>query len=50
MEKVLEFLTDLSANNNREWFHTNKKRYDESREKFLFLTDVVINEIRKFDQ
>lgn len=49
MEKVLEFLTDLSANNNREWFHTNKKRYDESREKVLFLTEVVINEIRKFD-
>ena len=49
MEKVLEFLTDLSANNNREWYHANKKRYEESREKILFLTDVIINEIRKFD-
>ena len=49
MEKVLEFLTDLSANNNREWYNANKKRYEESREKILFLTDVVINEIRKFD-
>jgi uncharacterized protein (TIGR02453 family) len=49
MEKVLEFLTDLSENNNREWFFANKKRYDESREKVLFLTEVVINEIRKFD-
>ncbi len=49
MDKVLEFLTDLSANNNREWYHANKKRYEESREKVLFLSDVLINEIRKFD-
>lgn len=49
MEKVLEFLTDLSANNNREWFNANKKRYDENREKILFLTEVIINETRKFD-
>ncbi len=49
MEKVLDFLTDLSVNNNREWFQANKKRYDESREKVLFLTEVLINEIRKFD-
>ncbi len=49
MDKVLEFLTDLSANNNREWYNANKKRYEESREKILFITDVLINEIRKFD-
>jgi len=49
MDKVLQFLTDLSANNNREWYSANKKRYDDSREKILFLTDVLINEIRKFD-
>ena len=49
MEKVLDFLTDLAANNNRDWFQANKKRYDESREKVLFLTEVLINEIRKFD-
>jgi uncharacterized protein (TIGR02453 family) len=49
MEKVLEFLTDLSKNNNREWYHANKDRYNESREKILFLTDILINEIRKFD-
>lgn len=50
MKKVLEFLTDLSANNNREWYHANKDRYNESREKILFLTEVLINEIRKFDR
>ena len=27
MKKILDFLTDLSANNNREWFNANKDRY-----------------------
>jgi len=49
MLKVIQFLNELSENNNREWFQKNKKWYDESREKVLFLTEVVINEIRKFD-
>lgn len=49
MDKVLDFLTDLSVNNNREWYNANKKRYEESRKKVLFLTEVLINEIRKFD-
>ncbi len=50
MIKVLNFLSELSRNNNREWFHANKKWYEESRDKFLFITEVMINEIRKFDQ
>jgi len=49
MEKVLQFLRELSKNNNREWFEENRKWYQESREKVLFVTDVLINEIRKFD-
>lgn len=49
MEKVLQFLSELSENNNREWFQQNKTWYDESREKVFFLTDVLINEIGKFD-
>lgn len=49
MLQVLRFLQDLSENNNREWFQDNKTRYDESRKKVLFLTEIVINEIRKFD-
>lgn len=49
MIQVIQFLNELSENNNREWFQNNKKRYDESREKVLFVTEVVINEIRKFD-
>jgi uncharacterized protein (TIGR02453 family) len=49
MERVLEFLSELAANNNREWFQDNKTWYNESREKVIFLTDVLINEIGKFD-
>jgi uncharacterized protein (TIGR02453 family) len=49
MEQVLQFLQELSENNNREWFNDNRKKYEESREKILFLTDVFINEISKFD-
>ena len=49
MEKVLEFLRKLAANNNREWFEANKEWYNESRNKILFLTEVLINEIRSFD-
>ena len=49
MEKVLQFLENLSANNNRDWFLDNRKLYEESREKILFITEVLISEIRKFD-
>jgi uncharacterized protein (TIGR02453 family) len=49
MEKVLQFLRDLSENNTREWFDANRDRYQESREKMLFLTELLMNEIRKFD-
>lgn len=49
MEKVIHFLQDLAANNNREWFNDNRKRYEESRDKMLFLTEVLNNEISRFD-
>ena len=50
MEKVIQFLQELSENNNKEWFHANRKRYEESRDKVLFITEVLINEIRKWDK
>ncbi len=49
MKKILQFLEDLSRNNNKEWFNDNRTRYEESRNKMLFMTEVLINEIRKFD-
>ncbi len=32
--KILEYLRDLAANNNREWFHDNKSYYTEARGEF----------------
>lgn len=49
MEKVMQFLKDLEKNNNKEWFHSHKAEYEASRNKILFLTELLINEIRKFD-
>lgn len=49
MDKVIQFLEELTENNNREWFNDNRKRYEESKEKIIFLTDVLINEIGEFD-
>jgi len=49
MDKVLQFLQEVSENNNREWFNNNRKRYHENRDKIIFLTEILINEIQKFD-
>jgi len=49
MEQVLLFLSALRENNSRVWFDKNRKWYDESRDKMLFVTEVLINEVRKFD-
>lgn len=50
MEDILEFLTDLEANNSREWFELNRKRYEKTRKDFLEFTGKMILEIRKFDK
>ena len=49
MKAILAFLDDLKRNNNREWFQTNRERYESAREKVLFMTELLIREIRKFD-
>jgi len=49
MQDVLNFLSELKVNNNKEWFDQNRSRYEESRKKILFLTELVIHEINSFD-
>lgn len=49
MKTVLDFLSELEKNNHREWFQANKLRYEECRDKILFITELLMNEIRKFD-
>ncbi len=49
MEQILSFLYDLNRNNEREWFHANKVRYQESKDSFLALVEQVINELVSTD-
>lgn len=46
---TLNFLSELAANNNREWFHNNKTWYDSAKENVLDIITQLTNEICKFD-
>lgn len=46
---LIQFLGELSENNNRAWFVMNKPRYDILRTEFLELTGKLIAEISQFD-
>lgn len=45
----LDFLKDISRNNNREWFAKNKNRYLQEYENIIAFTDALLNEMRKHD-
>jgi uncharacterized protein (TIGR02453 family) len=49
MEKSLSFIKDLGQNNNRDWFQSHKKRYDEARGEFLGFVEDIINELGLLD-
>lgn len=46
----IHFFNDLENNNNKEWFHANKKRYETYVKKPMqqFMTDLIA-ELKKFD-
>lgn len=46
---LVQFLSELSENNNRAWFVMNKPRYDILRAEFLELVTALIADINKFD-
>lgn len=46
---ILHYLKDLSVHNDREWFETNKIRYEKAREDFLELLSHIILKISSFD-
>ncbi len=46
---ILNFLKDLSGNNNREWFQENKQCYEQARAGFIALTGELIDKIGRFD-
>lgn len=49
-KEYLQFFKDLEKNNNKEWFHANKKRYEEFVKKPMlhFVTQLVL-EIKRLD-
>lgn len=49
LKPTIKFLKELSANNNKEWFDTNRKIYESCRKDFLSLIGNIIEEIAKFD-
>lgn len=46
---IMDYLTDLEKNNEREWYHANKRRYQEANAEFEELLQELIVEIGKFD-
>lgn len=47
--EILAYLRELQENNNREWFHANKARFDALREGFLEQVQTLIHRIALFD-
>lgn len=50
MNAILTYLSDLEANNNREWFHANKARYQTANREFEALIAELMLELRKTDE
>jgi uncharacterized protein (TIGR02453 family) len=46
---LIQFLSELSENNNRAWFVMNKPRYDILRAEFLELVTKLIADVARFD-
>lgn len=49
MKDILNFLSDLKNNNNREWYHLNKERYKNAREIFLGEIQQIIQDLQMND-
>lgn len=49
MKKVIEFLSELRLNNNRDWFEVNKPRYREANETVIGFAENLIEAIGGFD-
>jgi len=49
MKTLIPFLQDLAANNNREWFAANKKRYETAKKELNDFLEVLISDLAKTD-
>ena len=48
-KRILGYLRELSANNNRDWFHEHKKEYDTCRQNFEEGVAQAVATIAQFD-
>lgn len=49
-KEIIQFLSDLKENNNRDWFALNKERYDETRKYFEKISRDIAIKISQFDE
>ena len=49
MKEILNFLSELAVNNNREWFLANHDRYDECRKRFEQFTEAYLKGLSEMD-
>lgn len=47
--EILDFLSELNKNNNKNWFDVNREKYKSLREFFISQTTEIIGKIAKFD-
>jgi uncharacterized protein (TIGR02453 family) len=45
----IEFLKNLSENNNKDWFHANKKDYELYKQNYLIIAEYLLNGLKKID-
>lgn len=49
-KEALQFLADLIANNNTEWMHENKKRYESYKKDYHNFITSILTEMKPFDK
>lgn len=49
LKPTINFLSELSQNNNKDWFDDNRKTYESCRKDFISLVNSIIEELAKFD-
>ena len=50
MKEIIDFLRDLSCNNNKVWFTANKKRYQEIQARWYVFCGELIQAVGQYDQ
>lgn len=48
-KETLHFLDDLKSNNHKEWFHAQKKRYDDYKNDYHDIIDILLKNLKPFD-